>query len=111
MRKNIMRISPPYLLRAVFRPTTPPKSSAPRTILYLAEMCQDPNKSRIAGDSLDTWQVLCSSSSHQNDAMLLQIVPFPLDVCHQGLPGGEFYPGDFAFRRVWLFGFHYKDLR
>lgn len=119
------RHSLPYLDLDLTRPTTPAQSRAPRMTLYLiASETRERNTVRSdrttdcipsllsslrsfstilpykhlknKGYSLDTWQILTSTSSDKNDGMLLEIVALSGDVAVDGGACRELDSADFS---------------
>ena len=58
----------------------------------------------------NTRQILCTTAPHQYDAVLLQVMTFALNVCHDRISIRELHTRDLALRRVGFFGSHDKHL-
>lgn len=99
----MVQYAPPYLLRPVIRLTTPPKSAAPRTSLYLGHVrdCQTVSSSNAP----NTGQILSSATPHKYNTVLLQIVTFSLNISLDSLAVRQLDSSDFPLRRIGFLGF------
>lgn len=57
-------------------------------------------------DIPDTWQILCTTTPHQHDAVFLQVMSLSLNICHDCVAICELHTGDFPLRRVGFLGSH-----